>query len=336
MQLSILNTLQCAVEKMSTTESHLGTKIKLAAVQAAPVFLDKTATTNKVCSLILEAGKNGADVIGFPETFIPGYPGWTGLINLCAEPAPSLFLELFQQAVEVPGPETEAIGAACREANIVAVVGINERRPHTTGTLFNTQLFFGRDGTLLHKHQKYVPTLGERLVHAPGETGSGASVKTDFGTLSSLICGENGNPLAQYSLSLDYPVVHVASWPPHFSPGYEVLDEIMPVTLGLANSLKCYVINSVAVVDDDLVAKYGFDEETREFLRGEKKRRRATIVAPGNVILAGPNVEAEEGIIYADVSTDGLIKGKYGFDYAGHYNRPELFAHHFTRYFEQK
>jgi nitrilase len=118
------------------------------------------------------------------------------VLPLSAEPAPSLFLELFKQAIEVPGPETKAIGAACKEADIFAVVGINERRPNTTGTLFNTKLFFGRDGALLHKHQKYVPTVGERLVHAPGGTGSKASVTTDFGTLSGFICGENGNPLA--------------------------------------------------------------------------------------------------------------------------------------------
>jgi nitrilase len=190
---------------MTSPAPEVKTKIKLAAVQAAPVFQNKAATTEKVCSLIQEAGKNGADVIGFPEGFIPGHPGWVEVLPLSAEPAPSLFLEQFKQSVEVPAPRTVTIGAACKEANIFAVIGINERRPNTTGTLFNTQLFFGRDGTLLHKHQKYVPTVGERFVHAPGQTGSEVSVTTDFGTLSGLICGENGNPLAQYSLSLDYP-----------------------------------------------------------------------------------------------------------------------------------
>ncbi|CZR62796.1 uncharacterized protein PAC_12693 [Phialocephala subalpina] len=320
---------------MAPSAQDLKPKIKLAAVQSGPVFLNKAATTEKVCSLILEAGRNGADVIGFPEGFIPGHPGWVEVMPLSAEPAPSLFLELFKQAVEVPGPESEAIGAACKEANIFAVVGINERRPNTTGTLFNTQLFFGRDGTLLHKHQKFVPTVGERLVHAPGETGSKSSVTTDFGTLSGFICGENGNPLAQYSLSLDYPVVHVASWPSHFCPGSDVQNAILVITRGLATSLMCYVINSVAVVGDDVVEKYGIDDATRKFLREEQKKRRATIIAPGGVI-AGPFEEAQEGILYAEVHTDDLIKGKYGLDYAGHYNRPEIFAHHFKRYFGQK
>jgi nitrilase len=334
LQLSIIRR-QSATKNMTSSALEPKTKIKLAAVQAAPVFLNKAATTEKVCSLILEAGRNGADVIGFPEGFIPGHPGWVEVLPLSAEPAPSLFLEQFKQSVEVPGPETEAIGTTCKEANIFAVVGINERRPNTTGTLFNTQLFFGRDGTLLHKHQKYVPTVGERLVHAPGQTGSKASVMTDFGILSGLICGENGNPLAQYSLSVDYPVVHVASWPSHFGPGSDIQSAILTITRGLATSLMCYVINSVAVVGDDAVEKYGFNNATRDWLKEEQKKPRATIVGPGGFILAGPYEEAQEGILYGEVDTDGLIKGKYALDYAGHYNRPEIFAHHFKRYFKQ-
>jgi len=316
---------------MAFSDGVRKTKLKLAAVQAAPVFLNKSATTAKVCQLIREAGTEGADVVGFPEGFIPGHPGWVEVLPLSAEPAPSLFLELFREAVEVPGPETDAIGAACREANVMAVVGINERRPNTTGTLYNTQLFFGRDGALLHKHQKYVPTVGERIVHAPGQTGSKASVVADFGTLSGLICGENGNPLAQYSLSLDYPVVHVASWPPHFCPGSDVQGAVATYSRSLASALMCFVINSVAVVGQDAIEKYGADSAIVGFLQAERKKRRSTIVGPGGVVLAGP-LEEEEGIVYAEVDTEGLVKLKYGLDYAGHYNRPEIFAHHFERF----
>ncbi|KAK2812393.1 hypothetical protein FQN50_001394 [Emmonsiellopsis sp. PD_5] len=312
--------------------------IKIAAVQAAPVFLNRAATTAKVCRLIREAGEQGADVIGFPEAFIPCFPSWVELLPLVSEPALSLYRELFHQAVEVPGPETSAIQAACRDANIYAVVGINEKRPGTTGTLYNTQLIFGRDGELLHKHQKYVPTVGERLIHAPGTTGSKASAQTDFGCLSSLICGENGNPLAAYSLGLDYPIVHVASWPAHFGPGVPAVameGAIETVTRGLASALSCFIINSVSVVADDAIEAYGVDEAGRQFLRQQQeKRTRATIVGPGGSIIAGPFEEAEEGILYADVSAGDLVGWKYATDYAGHYNRPELFAHHFAQYFE--
>jgi len=305
--------------------------IKLAAVQAAPVFLNKVATTQKVCDLIREAGQQGADVIGFPEGFIPGHPGWVELIPLSGEPAETLFLELFKESVEVPGPEVDAIGAACKEANIYAVVGINERRPGTTGTLFNSLLYFGQDGTLLHKHQKYVPTLGERLVHAPGRTGSKASIKTDFGCLSGLICGENGNPLAQYSLSLDYPVVHVASWPPHFGPGTAVDAAAFGIGSALGRSLACYVINSVAVVAEDVVEKYGLGEEAAKFLREQMSKGHASILAPSGRSLSKP-LSTVEGILYADVNVDEVIKQKYCLDYAGHYNRPEIFAHHFKEF----
>jgi nitrilase len=96
----------------------------------------------------------------------------------------------------------------------------------------------------------------------------------------------------QYSLSLDYSVVHMASWPLHFCPGVEVQDAILTITRGLDTSLMCYVINSVAVVGDDAVEKYGLNDAMRDFLKGEQKKRRATIVAPGGVILVGPYEEA--------------------------------------------
>ncbi|OAT05336.1 nitrilase/cyanide hydratase and apolipoprotein N-acyltransferase [Blastomyces gilchristii SLH14081] len=263
--------------------------IKIAAVQAAPVFLNRAGTTEKVCRLIREAGEKGADVIGFPEGFIPCFPSWVEILPLVSEPALSLYREFFHEAVEVPGPEVSAIQEACRDANIYAVVGINERRAGSTGTLFNTQLMFGRDGELLHKHQKYVPTIGERLIHAPGATGSKASVQTDFGCLSTLICA----------------------------------------------SLSCFVINSVAVVSNEAIDAYGGDEAGRKFLhKHQEKTDRATILGPNGSIVAGPFEEAQEGILYADVSANDLVIPKYVTDYAGHYNRPELFAHHFAKYFE--
>jgi aliphatic nitrilase len=285
--------------------------LKLAAVQAAPVFLDKKATTEKVVQLILEASRQNTDIIGFPETFIPGYPGWVELLPLSTPPAPSLFSRLFSQSVEVPGPETEAISAACKEANIYAVVGINERKPNTTGTLWNTQLFFGRDGTLLHKHQKLVPTKGERLIHAPGQTGSKSSILTDFGSISALICGENGNPLAHYSIGLDYPVVHVASWPSHFCPGGDVRDASLLYTKALASSLGCFVINSVAIVDDLAIEAYGLTPENKEFLQTEQKKRGATIVGPGGVVLAGEPPNLTDEIVYAEVDVEELVRFKY-------------------------
>lgn len=303
--------------------------ITVAAAQLSPVFLNKQATTEKVCAMIREAGENGADVIGFPECIIPGYPGWCELLPMDRAPAHKLYLDLFHNSVEVPGPETAQIGAACKQAKIYAVVGVNEKRGRTTGTTYNTQLLFGPDGTLLNKHQKYVPTVAERLIHSPGGTGAEVSVPgTPFGTLSGLICGENANALAMYSLGLSYPVVHVASWPTHFAPGIEMQDCILNSTRGLAYSLKCFVINSCGLIGQDAVELYGLDDETREYLLEEQQKPLSTIIGPTGNIVAGPM--AGEGILYAKVTPEDVIVCKYAIDIAGHYNRPELFAHHFV------
>jgi aliphatic nitrilase len=303
--------------------------LRLAAVQAAPVFLDRERSTEKACDLILQAGRDGADVVGFPEGFIPGHPGWQELIPATGETALLLSRQLFKNAVEVPGPTVDALAAACRKANIVAVIGINERRAGTTGSLFNTQLIFNRDGALLHKHQKIVPTIGERVLHTPGTTGGKASAVTALGTVSGLICGENANPLYQYAIGLDYPIVHVASWPAHFGPPLTMPDIIEIVSRGFAYALKCFVINSVALVDDTLLDAYGADAAARAYLEDARGRGGASIVGPGGHLVAGP-LPPGEGILYADVRADDVIIPKFIHDFAGHYNRPELFASLFS------
>ncbi|GME61716.1 unnamed protein product [Neofusicoccum parvum] len=300
-------------------------RLTLAAAQMAPVFLDKQATTAKVCRVIREAGAAGADIIGFPECIIPGYPAWIELLPVDRGVAHDLFLRLWHNSVEVPGPEVDAIGAACREAGVYAIVGVNERRAGTTGTTFNTQLHFGPDGRLRHKHQKYVPTVAEHLIHMPGQTGPEASTHTgDFGTLSGLICGENSNLLAAYALSQHYPVVHVASWPTHFAPPFEMADCVLNSTRGLAYALKSFVINAVGAIDDDAIAAYGVNDEVCAFLEQERKKPLSTILGPDGNIVAGP-LAAGEGILYATVDLDQCMLGKYAIDIAGHYNRPELF-----------
>jgi len=143
-------------------------KVKVAAVQAASVFLDREGSTEKACRLILEAGKNGARVIGFPEGFIPAHPVWYHHHAASGTIANRLAVQLFKNSVEIPGPETEALGAAARDANAYVVIGVCEKLPDTLGTLFNTQLYFGPDGRLIRKHQKIMPTVGERLVHTGG------------------------------------------------------------------------------------------------------------------------------------------------------------------------
>ena len=308
-------------------------RVKVAATSFTPAFLDKTVSTEKVCNLIRKAASSGAAIIAFPETAIPGYPGWGQTIPAEGPKAMELCIRLFQNSIEIPGPETEKMSLACSEGKIYAVVGVNERRRGTTGTMYNTQLFFGPDGAILHKHQKFVPTVTERLVHAPGTTGSSSTIKTEFGGLSALICGENMNPLAIYSISLDYPVIHVASWPPHFAPDVDSLSTILTVSQAEAKMLGCFILNSVTIDDDEAVETYsaGQAPSVREGLERQRGTMGATIIAPSGRIIAGPLPPGED-ILYTEIDIEEVIAAKMDIDVAGHYNRPDLFAHHFKPY----
>lgn len=293
------------------------------------MFLDREATVGKAVALVGEAAEAGADVIGFPEGFIPGHPGWVELLPP-DERAQELSKRLFQNAVEVPSAATGAVADACAEGAVAAVVGVCERLPRTTGTLFNTQVFIDRSGRVREKHQKFVPTVGERLVHGPGTTGSvNALPLDDEVTVSGLICGENSNPLAQYATACSYPTVHVASWPQHFSPELQMQPVIELVSRGLAYSLKVFVMNAVTAIGEEMIDAYG-DERITPFLRSDEARGRASIVAPSGEIVAQADGFGEQ-LVLADVDPSDVIIPKFVQDTAGHYNRPELFSHLFTQ-----
>src|SRR3990172_2393523 len=205
-------------------------KVRLAAVQAAPVILDGEETVEKTCGMIREAGANGAALIGFPEGFIPAHPSWYTVRPATGKTSLGLAKGLFQNAVVIPSDATERLGAACRDAGVTAVIGVCEKRPGTTGTMFNTQLYIGPDGRILGKHQKLVATVGERLGHTGGWGDTLVAYPAPFGAVSGLICGENANPLAVYVMMTMSPVVHVASWPAFFSPALSMPDCIMAVS----------------------------------------------------------------------------------------------------------
>ncbi|OGA51542.1 MAG: hypothetical protein A3G25_03840 [Betaproteobacteria bacterium RIFCSPLOWO2_12_FULL_63_13] len=300
-------------------------KVRLAAVQAASVILDRDATVDKACRMIREAGANGAALIGFPEGFIPAHPSWYTVCPATGKTSLGLAKRLFQNAVVIPSDATERLGAACRDARITAVIGVCEKRPDTTGTMFNTQLYIGPDGRVLGKHQKLVATVGERLVHTGGWGDTLKAYNAPFGAVSGLICGENSNPLAAYVMMSMHPVVHVASWPAFFTPAQVMAESIMAVTRGLAISMGCFIVNATGVVDDAAIAAYDPAPEERAFLERLKGRGHASVVAPNGQVVAGP-LEGGDGILYADVDLNDVLIPKLMHDYTGHYNRFDIFS----------
>ena len=300
--------------------------VRAAAVQAAPVFLDREATTEKACALIREAGTNGAQVIGFPEGFIPAHPIWFHFHSGTDVTATRLSTELFKNSVEIPGPEVEALASAARDAGAYVVMGLCEKEPGTFGTMYNTQLFLGPDGTVLGKHQKLVPTVGERLVHHPGGPETFGAFETDFGPMSGLMCGENSNPLAIFALTAEFTRVHVMAWPNHFPKiSVPMADIALTMAKGFAQMSKAFVISAASVVDDRIRDAIADDVEDLEFLSGADISGGSVIVGPDTRILAGPVPGDREEIIYADMDFDVGIRMKLRHDFAGHYNRGDVF-----------
>jgi len=299
--------------------------VKVAAVQAASVFLDREGSTEKACRLIREAGAKGARVIGFPEGFIPAHPVWYHHHAATSTIANKLAVELFKNSVEIPGPETERLCAAAREANAYVVIGVCEKLPRTLGTMFNTQVYLGPDGALLGKHQKIMPTVGERLVHMGGFGNTFGAFQTEFGPMSALICGENSNPLAIFALTAENTRIHVMSWPNHFpTSGDPLRNRVTIDAQSFAQMSKAFVISACGTVDEAMIARLEVGPEAAKFLRDPDSCGGSVIVAPNSRILAGP-MGAEEGIIYAECNLELGVLAKLRHDFAGHYNRPDIF-----------
>jgi aliphatic nitrilase len=305
--------------------------VKVAAVQAASVFLDRERSTEKACRLIREAGRNGARVIAFPEGFIPAHPVWYHHHVATGAVANRLSVELFKNAVEIPGPEIAALCAAAREAEAYVVVGVCEKRPATIGTLFNSQVYIAPDGTLIGKHQKIMPTVGERLVHTGGHGDTFGAFATEFGPMSGLICGENSNPLAVFALTAEGTRIHVMSWPNHFpTSGDPMRNRVAVDSQAFAQMSKAFVVSACGTVDEHMIEVLQAGPAAEKFLRDPDCCGGSVIVAPNSRIIAGP-MGAEEGILYADCDLELGVLTKLRHDFAGHYNRPDIFQLHVNR-----
>ena len=300
--------------------------IRLAAVQAAPVWLDREATVRKACDLIREAAEGGAKFIGFPENFIPGHPVWYYYHPATSQKSMDMAVRLFENAVEIPSDATDALCEAAAKARAYVVIGLTERQPDTTGTLFNTQLFIDPDGRIVGKHQKLTPTAGERLVHTGGSGDTQMSIPTEYGPVSGLCCTENSNPLSVEVLASQYARIHVASWPNHFIPGWAGMVE---TSIGASRNVsfvcKCFVISPCGTNSPEMIEALAANDEDRAFLNDPTKTGGSVITDPIGNVIAGPLMGNEEGIVYADADLELTVRAHLIQDFAGHYSRPDVF-----------
>ena len=299
-------------------------RFKAAAVQASPVFLDAAATTDKAVSLIREAAKNGAQIVAFPEVFIPGYPYWSWITDPVTGGA--WFEKLVRASVLVPGPEIDAIRRAARDSGTYVVIGVNERSPVSLGALYNTLVFIGPDGALLGKHRKLVPTWAEKLTWTGGDGSSLKVYDTAIGPLGGLACGENTNTLARFALLAQGELVHIASYIslPVAPPDYDMAEAIKLRAMAHSFEGKLFTIVSCSTVSEEIItAMEGVVPDARARLQRKSSAFSGVIGPDGRVV--GESLIDDEGIVYADIDLGRCIQPKQMHDIVGHYNRFDVF-----------
>jgi nitrilase len=288
-------------------------------VQGTPVLYDRDATIEQVARLTKEAAGQGAALVAFPEGFVPGYPDWVWRTNPWADA--EWYARWVDQAVDIPGPACDALGAIAAESSVHLAIPVNER---DGGTIYNALLYFGPDGAFLGKHRKLTATGGERLVWGQGDGSTLTVFDTPFGRVGGLICWENYMPLARAAMYEQGVDILLA-------PTWDNSDVWVSSMRHIAKEGRCYVLGITSClratdVPDSFAGRddiYGGDDDWMS-------RGNTVIVDPYGAVLAGP-ISESEGILYADVDTDTARQSRRQFDVVGHYARPDVFQLHVNR-----
>lgn len=295
--------------------------VKAAVVQAAPILFDRQATVVKACRLIEEAGNNGAQLVLFPEAFIPAYPrglSFGMVVGSRSAEGRLTWQRYWENSVDVPGPATEALAEAARAAGVYLAMGVIERDSQfSRGTLFCTLLYFGPDGRLLGKHRKLKPTAAERLIWGEGDGSTLTVLDSPLGRMGGLICWENYMPLARMALYGKGVELYLA-------PTADQRDSWQATLRHIACEGRCFVLGCNQYVTKEMYPPElpGIEElaEQPQIL----SRGGSAIISPLGEVLAGPLFD-QEGILYADLDLAEIGRGKLDFDVVGHYSRPDVF-----------
>jgi nitrilase len=292
--------------------------VRVACVQAEPVILDRDRTIEKLAELTRDAAAGGAQLVVFPETFVPAYPSsrWAKAFAGWADPrAKEAFALLRRESLEVPGPAERRLGEIAREHDVWLVTGVNEVDPERPGTIYNALLYHAPDGTLAQHHRKLVPTNHERLVWGQGDGGGLRAFDAGIGRIGGLICWENYMPLARFALYESGVEIYIASTADDGAEWQSTLVHI-------ARESRAFV---VAPSHFQRATSYPDEFPLRELLEGVDVLGRggSAILAPDGSYLAGPLYD-DEGVLFADLDPSRLFAERQRFDPAGHYHRPDI------------
>ena len=289
--------------------------INVAVVQAAPVLFNREATLEKTCQLTANTAEQGAQLILFPEAFIPAYPrglDFGAVVGSRSLEGRQLWQRYWANSVDVPGPDVDRLGRAAQENSVYLAIGVIEREG---GTLYCTPLYFGPNGDLLGKHRKLKPTGSERLIWGEGDGSTLTVLNTDIGKIGGLICWENYMPLARMAMYQKGVEIYLA-------PTADARDTWQSTLQHIACEGRCFVLGC-----NQYVTKSMYPPELQPDLANQPEvmcRGGSSIISPLGETLAGP-LYNQEGILTATIDLAKVAQGKYDFDVVGHYNRPDVF-----------
>jgi nitrilase len=292
--------------------------VTVACVQAEPVVLDREATLDKLESLTADAAANGAELVVFPETFVPVYPSsvWArAFAGWNTDGAKATFARIAQNSIAIGSPAERRLGAIAKTHGVWLVTGVNEVDPERPGTIYNALLYHAPDGSLALHHRKLVPTNHERLIHGQGDGRGLHAVETGFGRVGGLICWENYMPLARFALYESGVEIYIASTA-------DDGDAWQATLVHIARESRAYV---VAPSHFQRESAYPDDFALRSEIEGVGTigRGGSAILAPDGSYLGGPLYD-EEGILYAELDPARILEERQRFDPVGHYNRPDV------------
>ena len=297
---------------------------KLAIVQKSPVLLDKKKTVQSAAAMVEEVANNGAQMVVFPEAFIPGYPAWIWRLRPGGDwgLTEEIHTRLLDNAVNLETDDLAPLYDAAKKHKMTIVCGIDERESRLSqATLYNTVIVIGPDGQLLNRHRKLMPTNPERMVWGFGDASGLKVVDTPLGRIGTLICWENYMPLARYALYAQGIDIYIA-------PTYDSGDGWIGTMQHIAREGCCWVVGSgtalkVSDIPDDFPGKAELYSESEEWVNPGD----SVVIAPGGEIVAGP-MRNEQAILYADVDSDRVGIARRSLDVVGHYARPDIFKLH--------
>ena len=295
---------------------------KIAIVQESPLLLNREKTVKK--DAVARAAANGAGLVVFPEAYIPGYPAWIWRLRPGGDwtLAETLHEKLLDHAVDLRSDQLEPLCAAARTSQVTIVCGLSERDGSASnGTLYNTVVIIGPDGSILNRHRKLMPTNPERMVWGFGDGSGLRVVDTPGGRIGGLVCWENYMPLARYALYAQGVEIYIA-------PTYDSGDEWIGTLQHIAREGRCWVVSCGAVLTADDIPG-DFPEKDMLYPDAEEwiNPGDSVVIAPGGKIVAGP-MRKEKGLLYADVDPGRAASAKRALDVAGHYARPDIFTLH--------